>query len=97
MINEDNNHESALNKNNIYSQSFITFKATLKINKMNSYVDTCNIRVCNICKLFQENELLILYVYQLLVSCVNMYNCHSIYTYTCTCIREYELKTSILG
>ena len=28
----------------------------LKINKINSYSDTCNIRDCNICKMDQENE-----------------------------------------
>ena len=55
IINEDN-HETALNKNNIYSQSFFTFKVTLKINKINSYSDTCNIRDCDICKMDQENE-----------------------------------------
>ena len=31
ILNEDN-HETTLNKNNIYSQSFFTFKVTLKIN-----------------------------------------------------------------
>ena len=55
ILNEDN-HETTLNKNNIYSQSFFTFKVTLKINKINSYSDTCNIRDCNICKMDQENE-----------------------------------------
>ena len=40
ILNEDN-HETTLNKNNIYSQSFFTFKVTLKINKINSYSDTC--------------------------------------------------------
>ena len=55
ILNEDN-HETTLNKNNIYSQFFFTFKVTLKINKINSYSDTCNIRDCNICKMDQENE-----------------------------------------
>ena len=55
ILNEDN-HETTLNKNNIYSQSFFTFKVTLKINKINSYSDKCNIRDCNICKMDQENE-----------------------------------------
>ena len=55
ILNEDN-HETTLNKNNIYSQYFFTFKVTLKINKINSYSDTCNIRDCNICKMDQENE-----------------------------------------
>ena len=52
----NNNHETTLKKNNIYSQSFFTFKVILKINKINSYSDTCNIRDCNICKIDQENE-----------------------------------------
>ena len=42
ILSEDN-PETALNK-------------TLKINKINSYSDTCNIRDCNICKLDQDNE-----------------------------------------
>ena len=93
ILNEDN-HETTLNKDNIYSQSFFTFKVTLKINKINSYSDTCNIRDCNICKMDQENERVILYVHQLLVSCksciiIMLY----MYLYT---IREYELKTPIL-
>ena len=58
ILNEDN-HETTLNKNNIYSQSFFTFKVTLKINKINSYSDTCNIRDCNIVKWTKRmNELL---------------------------------------
>ena len=68
ILNEDN-HETTLNKNNIYSQSFFTFKVTLKINKINSYSDSCNIRDCNICKMDKENEIVIMYVYQLPVSC----------------------------
>ena len=31
-------------------------KVTLKINKINSYSDTCNIRDCNICEMDQEND-----------------------------------------
>ena len=54
ILNEDN-HETTLNKNNIYSQSFITFKVTLEINKSNSYSDKSNIIDCNICKMDQEN------------------------------------------
>ena len=54
VLNEDN-HETALNKNNM-TQYFFTFKVTLKINKINSYTDACNIRDCNICKMDQENE-----------------------------------------
>ena len=52
ILNEDN-HETNLNKNNIYSQCYFTFKVTLKINM---YSDTCNIRKYNICKMDQENE-----------------------------------------
>ena len=35
---------------------FFTFKVTLKINKIISYSDTCNIRDCNSCKMDQENK-----------------------------------------
>ena len=67
-LNEDN-HETGLNMNNIYSQYFFTFKVTLKINKINSYSETCSIRDVTFCKVDQENEWVILYVYQLLVPC----------------------------
>ena len=51
-------HKTALNKNNIYSQSFFRFQVTLKINMIKSYSDarTSTIRDCNICKMCQENE-----------------------------------------
>ena len=55
ILNEDN-HEAALNKNSIHSQSVFKYKVTLKISKINSYSGACNIRDCNICKMVQENE-----------------------------------------